>query len=63
MNKVKKKIQDSDLASVEVALRRAARRARTIAEKTHTPLVIYENGRVIKEIIGKEKTEELRTHV
>ena len=58
MNKVKKQIQDNDLASAEVALRRAARRARTIAEKTHTPLVIYENGRVIKEIIGKEKKKQ-----
>ena len=35
MSKVKKRIQDNDLASAEVALRRAARRARTIAEKTH----------------------------
>lgn len=58
MNKVKKRIRDNDLASAEVALRRAARRARTIAEKTHTPLVIYENGRVIKEIIGKEKKKQ-----
>ena len=58
MNKVKKRIQDNNLASTEVALRRAARRARTIAEKTHTPLVIYENGRVIKEIIGKEKKKQ-----
>ncbi len=58
MNNVKKRIKDNDLASAEVALRRAARRARTIAEKTHTPLVIYENGRVIKEIIGKEKKKQ-----
>ena len=60
MSKVKKRIQDNDLASAQVALRRAARKARTIAEKTHTPLVIYENGKVIKEIIGKEKKKQKR---
>ena len=58
MSKVKKLIQDNDLASAEVALRRAARKARTIAEKTHTPLVIYEDGKVIKQIIGKEKKKQ-----
>ena len=60
MSKVKKRIQDNDLASAEVALRRAARKARTIAEKTHTPLVIYEDGKVIKQIIGKEKKKQKR---
>jgi len=58
MSKVKKRIQDNDLAGAEVALRRAARKARTIAEKTHTPLVIYEDGKVIKQIIGKEKKKQ-----
>jgi len=58
MSKVKKRIQDNDLASAEVALRRAARKARTIAEKTHTPLIIYEGGKVIKQIIGKEKKKQ-----
>ena len=58
MSKVKKRIQDNDLASAEVALRRAARKARTIAGKTHTPLIIYEGGKVIKQIIGKEKKKQ-----
>ena len=58
MSKVKKRIQDNDLASAEVTLRRAARKARTIAEKTHTPLIIYEGGKVIKQIIGKEKKKQ-----
>ena len=58
MSKVKKRIQDNDLASAEVALRRAARKARTIAEKTHTPLVIYENGKVIKKFIGEKKKKQ-----
>jgi hypothetical protein len=55
MNTVKKQIQDKDLANAEVALRRAAKRARTIAEQTHTPLIVYENGHVVRKIIGKEK--------
>jgi hypothetical protein len=55
MNTVKKKIRDKDLASAEVALRRAAKRARIIAEQTHTPLVVYEGGHVVKKFPGKEK--------
>lgn len=55
MNTVKKEIRDKDLARAEVALRRAAKRARTIAEQTHTPLVVYEKGHVVKKFPGKEK--------
>jgi hypothetical protein len=40
-------VRDPDLAGVEAALRRAARRAREIARATNTPLVIVENGRVV----------------
>jgi hypothetical protein len=53
MNTVKKQIQDKDLAHAEVALRRAAKRAKTIAEQTHTPLVVYEGGHVVKKLPGK----------
>jgi hypothetical protein len=55
MNTLKKEIRDKDLAMAEVALRRAAKRARMIAEQTHTPLVVYEKGRVVKKYHGKEK--------
>ena len=55
MRKVKKTIVDEDLAKVGVALRRAAKQARKTAVMTNTPLVIYENGRVIRKRI-KEKT-------
>lgn len=58
MNRAKKQIHDKDLANVEVALRRAAKRARAIAEQTHTPLVVYERGSVVKKFIGKEKSRQ-----
>ena len=41
-------ILDEDLAKAGVALRRAAREARKIAIQTNTPLVVWENGRVVK---------------
>ena len=46
MKAVKKTILDEDLSKAEVALRRAARQARKIAERTNTPLIIYDQGRV-----------------
>jgi len=57
MNRVKKQIRDKDLANVEVALRRAAKRARAIAEQTHTPLVVYERGHVVNKFLGKDKVK------
>ena len=57
MNTVKKQIRDKDLANVEVALRRAAKRARTVAEQTHTPLVVFEDGHVVRKVVGKEKSK------
>jgi len=53
MNKAKMQIRDIDLAKAEIALRRAATRAKKIAEETHTPLVVYEGGRVLKKFPGK----------
>lgn len=57
-NAVKKQIRDKDLASAEAALQRAAKRARTIAEQTQTPLVVYEGGRVVKKFTGKAKSKQ-----
>lgn len=55
MKKTKKVvILDEDLAKVGIALRRAAKKARKIAEQTNTPLVIYERGRVIRKKVGKK---------
>jgi Ribonuclease G/E len=51
----KKIVVDEDLAKVGTALRRAAKQARKTALQTNTPLIIYENGRVIKKIIVRKK--------
>ena len=48
-------ILDEDLAKAGVALRRAARQARKIAIQTNTPLVVWENGRVVKKRLTGEK--------
>ena len=48
MTAKKKTIRDPDLARVEAALIRAGKRAREIARKTRTPLVIYKNGKIKK---------------
>lgn len=43
------KATDPDLLGAETALRRAARRARETARSTRTPLVIWRDGKVVKE--------------
>jgi hypothetical protein len=55
MKTAKKVVLDKDLAKVGIALRRAAKQARKIALQTNTPLVIYENERVIKKRVSREK--------
>ncbi len=53
--KKQSKIHDKGLAGAEVALKRAAKKARLLAEKTKTPLVFYENGKVVKEYPANAK--------
>lgn len=48
MKAAMKRVLDEDLSKVGTALRRAAKQARKIAERTHTPLIIYEQGHVIR---------------
>jgi diaminopimelate decarboxylase len=60
MSKTKIQIQDEDIAKAEIALRRAAVRAKKIAEETRTPLIVYENGRVVKKYPWKEKSKQAR---
>jgi hypothetical protein len=55
MKRARNVVFDQDLAKVGTALRRAAKQARKIALQTGTPLVIYENGRIIKKKLGREK--------
>jgi hypothetical protein len=57
MKTTKKIVLDEDLSKVGPALRRAAKQARKTAERTHTPLVIYEQGRVIRKRVEKDGKE------
>lgn len=43
--------KDPDIRGVEPALRRAAQAARRIAKATNTPLIIWENGKVVEKWI------------
>jgi len=45
---------DELLAKVGVALRRAAKRAREIAAQTNTPIVVFENEKVVKKKVTKK---------
>lgn len=60
MTKTKKIIQDPDLARVEAALIRAGARAREIARRTNTPLVIFKHGRIIRQPVEEEMPQESR---
>ena len=44
------KLQCAPLSGVAEALRRAALRARELARQTHTPVVVYRNGKVESQI-------------
>ena len=44
------KLQCAQLSGVAEALRRAALRARELARQTHTPVVVYRNGKVESQI-------------
>ena len=54
--------RDPDLANAEVALRRAAARARDIARKTGTSVVYSINGKIVKESPPEESHLEENTH-
>jgi len=47
MNAKKALPKDSDLANVDKALKRAARKARELAAKTNTPFYVFEDGKVV----------------
>jgi len=56
-NRMKKEqivAHDELLAKVGVALRRAAKRAREIAAQTNTPIVVFENEKVVKKKVTKK---------
>lgn len=45
------RVKDPDIRGVEPALRRAAKAARRIAKATNTPLIIWENDKVVEKWI------------
>ena len=51
MKTAKEIVLKKDVAKVSAALRRAAKQARKKAVQTHTPLVIYEDGRVKRKMV------------
>ncbi|HEX8948332.1 MAG TPA: hypothetical protein VF790_05175 [Dissulfurispiraceae bacterium] len=56
--KKESKICDEDLANAEVALRRAAKKAKLIAEQTHTPLILFEDGHIVKKTVVKRRIKQ-----
>ncbi len=54
MTTTEKIIQDPDFAKVEAALKRAGARAREIARQTHTPLIIYKDGKIRYRIYNED---------
>lgn len=38
------------LDGVEAALQRASQRARTVAEQTHTPVVVFKDGKIERQL-------------
>lgn len=46
----KSHLKDADMQAAPVALARAAVRARELAQRTGTPLVVVQAGKIVKEI-------------
>lgn len=53
MSEEKQQPKDPDLEKVGNALQRSALKAREIARQTGTPLVIYKNGRIVREWVDQ----------
>lgn len=47
----RRRVKDPDIRGVGPALRRAAKAARRIAKATNTPLVVWENGKIVEKRI------------
>ena len=54
------KSSDPDIRGSLPALRRAARRARRLAEKTNTPLFVWVDGRVLNLNPGRKRSKPKR---
>jgi hypothetical protein len=47
----RRRVKDPDIRGAQPALRRAAKAARSIAKATGTPLIIWEDGKVVRKWI------------
>ena len=47
---IKSHLKDADMQATSVALARAAKRARDLAAKTGTPLVVIEAGKLVRKV-------------
>ena len=50
----KKKERDPDLINAEIALKRAAKRARAQADKAGIGVIVLQNGRIVEELPDKK---------
>lgn len=53
------KLPDADMQAVPRALLRAARRAREIARRTKTPLVIVRDGKLVEEMVPDDDEQDV----
>lgn len=51
--------KDPDLASVGIALKRAAAKARQLGFDTNTPVYVYREGKIV-DIVAEERASRLR---
>ncbi len=49
-------LKDADMRAAPAALVRAAQRAREVAARTGTPLIVVQNGKVVEKIIPSAMT-------
>lgn len=52
------RLPDADMQAVPKALMRAAQRAREIARRTHTPLVVRRDGHLIEEEVPADPDDD-----
>jgi hypothetical protein len=52
------KLPDADMQSAPKALLRAARRAREIARRTGTPIVVRREGKLIEQVVRADEEHE-----
>ncbi len=52
------RLPDPDMQAVPTALFRAAQRARELAARTHTPLIVFKNGKLVEETIPLDTAAE-----